>query len=211
MLLLDADAPYLQSGVMVFDWQATLELGILAEARRFITQNPERCVEAPDQDALNAVLQDRWTPLDPRWNMHESYLQYASSHTAFIEHYTSSKPWSRKRRPAWKAASEWYRQQLADTAWSGFVDQPSLGESVKLKLHFLIYKSGIRFKYLLSDYTPALLDWFGISKCRKDSPQHSVPRSRKQVELMIDREIEEAERRRSPLRPPESVLGFSSK
>lgn len=211
MLFLGSDAPYLQSGVMVFDWRATLELGLLTEARRFIEHYPDRCVEAPDQDALNAILKDRWMPLDPRWNLHESYLKYASAHTAFIEHYTSSKPWSRKRAPAWKDASEWYRQQLADTGWTEFVDQPSLLESLKLELDFLIYKSIVRLKYFLSDYTPSLLECFGISTCRKNSPQHNVPRSRKHVELMLDIEIEEATRQRSPLRLPESVLGFSSK
>lgn len=211
MLFLGADAPYLQSGVMVFDWKATLKLGLLAEARSFIEQYPERCVEAPDQDALNAILKDRWMPLDPRWNLHESYLMYANAHQAFIEHYTSSKPWSRKRAPAWKAASEWYRQQLADTDWTGFVERPSFVESIKLELDFLIYKSVVRLKYFLSDYTPFLLNWLGISTCRVDSPQHSIPRSRRHVELMIDTEIEEAARRCPPLRPPESVLGFSSK
>ncbi len=211
MLFLDPDAPYLQSGVMVFDWGATLELGLLAEARRFIEKYPERCVEAPDQDALNAILKNRWMPLDPRWNLHESYLMYANAHQAFIEHYTSSKPWSRNRAPAWKAASEWYRQQLADTDWTGFVNRPSFGESIILEIKFLISKSVVRLKYFLSDYTPFLLDWFGISTCRVDSPQHSIPRSRKHVELMIDTEIEEAAHRCPPLRPPESVLGFSSK
>ena len=211
MLFLDPDSPYLQSGVMVFDWRATLKLGLLAQARQFIEQYPERCIEAPDQDALNAVLKDRWSPLDPRWNLHESYLKYANAHQAFIEHYTSSKPWSCKRAPAWKAASEWYRQQLADTDWSEFVVQPSFVGSLKLELDFLIYNSIVRFKYFLSDYTPFLLDLFRISACRKDSPQHNVPRSHKHVELIIDTEIEEAARLRPALRPPESVLGFSSK
>ena len=211
MLFLDSDAPYLQSGVMVFDWQATLELGLLAEARRFLEQYPDRCVEAPDQDALNAVLKDQWTPLDPRWNLHESYLKYASNHKAFIEHYTSSKPWSRRRHPTWKAASAWYRQQLADTGWAEFVEQPSFFGSVKLELNFLKLKWTVRLKYFLSDYAPAVLDWLGISRCSKDAPQHRVPRSRRQVELMTDAEIEEAAGLRPPLRPPESVLGFSTK
>lgn len=211
MLFLDSDAPYLQSGVMVFDWKATLELDLLAKARHFIKQYPDRCVEAPDQDALNAVLKNQWLPLDPRWNLHESYLKYANAHKAFIEHYTSSKPWSRNRDPAWKAASEWYSQQLADTNWNGFVNHPSILESIILELKFLISKSVVRLKYFLSDYTPLLLKLFGISTCQVDSPQHSIPRSRKHVELMIDTEIDEAARRCPPLRPPESVLGFSSK
>ena len=209
VLSLNSDAPYLQSGVMVFDWKLTLDLGILAKARRFIEQYPELCVEAPDQDALNAVLQNKWTPIDPRWNFHESYLMYANAHTAFIEHYTSSKPWTRKRYPAWKSASDWYRQQLSDTDWSDFVNQPSFLESLKLELEFLTYKSGVRFKYFLSDHAPALLSRLGISPCTKDKPQHSVPRSRSDVELITNLAIEEAARLRPPLRPPESVLGFS--
>ena len=210
-LFLDPDGPYLQSGVMVFDWRKTLELDILAKARHFIEQYPERCVEAPDQDALNAVLKNQWLPLDPRWNLHESYLMYANTHKAFIEHYTSSKPWSRNRAPAWKAASAWYRQQLADTDWSEFVNHPSALEEIVLEIKFQILKSVVRLKYFLSDYAPFLLDLFGIATCRVDSPQHSIPRSRKHVELMLETEIAEAARRCPRLRAPESVLGFSSK
>ena len=210
-LFLDSDSPYLQSGVMVFDWKATLEQDILAKARDFIEQYPQRCIEAPDQDALNAVLKNQWLPLDPRWNLHESYLMYANTHKAFIEHYTSSKPWSRKRAPAWKAASKWYRQQLADTDWNKFVDRPSFIESIILEIKFQTLKSAVRLKYFLSDYTPFLLNLFGIATCQLDSPQHSIPRSRSHVELMLKTEIDEAACRCPPLRPPESVLGFSSK
>jgi lipopolysaccharide biosynthesis glycosyltransferase len=71
-LFLADDAPYLQSGVMVFDWPATLADRSLPRARRFLRAHPDRCWEAPDQDALNAALEDEWTPLDPRWNLHEA-------------------------------------------------------------------------------------------------------------------------------------------
>lgn len=210
-LFLEPDGPYLQSGVMVFDWRKILELDILGKARHFIEQYPERCIEAPDQDALNAVLKNQWLPLDPRWNLHESYLMYANTHKAFIEHYTSSKPWAGNRAPAWKDASAWYRQQLATTEWSDFVNQPSFLEEIILAIKFQTLKSVVRLKYFLSDYTPFLLNLFGIAICSIDRPQHSIPRSRQHVELMLETEIAEAAHRCPRLRAPESILGFSSK
>ncbi len=96
-LFLKDDAPYFQSGVMVFDWLTVLDTDGLGEARRFLSSHPESCYEAPDQDALNATFEDRWTPLDPRWNLHEFYLMSGAQLQPYLMHFTSVKPWSPMR------------------------------------------------------------------------------------------------------------------
>jgi lipopolysaccharide biosynthesis glycosyltransferase len=120
-LFLAPDAPYLQSGVMIFDWPETLADGGLERARRFLAEHPDRCLEAPDQDALNVAFEGKWTPLDPRWNLHELYLMFGGKLTPYLEHYTSSKPWSRLRPAAWREAAAWYTAELAGTAWADFI------------------------------------------------------------------------------------------
>jgi lipopolysaccharide biosynthesis glycosyltransferase len=63
-LFLSANAPYLQSGVMVFDWPLMLRDDYLARARQFLESHPNRCQEAPDQDAL--LLQSKISTRDMR-------------------------------------------------------------------------------------------------------------------------------------------------
>lgn len=206
-LFLKDDAPYLQSGVMVFDWKATLAEGGLERARRFLLDHPERCQEAPDQDALNAAFEGRWKPLDPRWNLHELYLMFGGKHRPYIEHYTSTKPWSRRRPAAWQDAAAWYAHELADTAWSDFVDPQSVLDSAKAQIGFLKFRYAPKVRDGLARYAPVLLDIIGVERVRDESMELPwAPRNGKDVEDMTAALIEEAERHRGPIRPPESVL-----
>jgi len=210
-LFLAKDAPYLQSGVMVFDWPATLADGVLARARRFLEDHPDRCQEAPDQDALNAVLEGKWTPLDPRWNLHETYLHFGGRHLPFIEHYTSVKPWSRRRPKAWDKAAAWYRSALAGTVWSGFVEPQSLFDRAATRLHYARFRYSPRIRDLLAARTPIVLDALGVSRLRNEAqPLPWAPRNRAHVEIMTEALIAEAEGRTQTISPPERVLGASA-
>ncbi|MGE0408052.1 MAG: glycosyltransferase family 8 protein [Amphiplicatus sp.] len=207
-LFLPENAPYLQSGVMVFDWPATLADGALERARRFLVDHPDRCQEAPDQDALNAVLVGKWTPLDPRWNLHETYLMFGGGHTPYIEHYTSTKPWSRRRPKAWRDAAGWYAQELADTAWSGFIPPQSALDKVKERLAFAKFRYAPRLRDALAAHAPFVLRALGKSRMRSDAEELPwAPKSRAHVERMTEALIEEAAGRRGPILPPESALG----
>ncbi len=206
-LFLADDAPYLQSGVMVFDMPATLADGTLARARQFLGEHPERCREAPDQDALNAVLENKWTPLDPRWNLHETYLRFHGRHTPFLEHYTSSKPWSSDRPREWRQAAAWYERELAGTAWADFVASQSRIEAMHVQWAFLRFRYDPKVRDAVAHYAPLLLDWVGVPR-ERDEDEHLpwAPPSRAVVERMTDALIDEAACRRPPLRPPEGVL-----
>lgn len=206
-LFLADDAPYLQSGVMVFDWPATLADGALQRAREFLDEYPERCQEAPDQDALNAVLQDKWAPLDPRWNLHELYLMFGGRHKPYIEHYTSTKPWSRRRPAAWREAAKWYQRELAATAWADFIPPQTLADRLAADMSFLKFRYAPRVRDSLARYAPFILTAFGKSARRSDDEELPwAPKSRADVEAMTEALIEEAAKQRPPVRPPESVL-----
>ena len=207
-LFLRPDAPYLQSGVMVFDWLATLADGGLARARQFLLDHPERCQEAPDQDALNAVFADKWTPLDPRWNLHETYLMFGGARRPFIEHYTSTKPWSRRRPKAWRDAADWYVSELAGTAWSGFVEPQTARDRLNERLTFAKFRYAPRLRDALAARAPFVLSAMGKTRARSEDEELPwAPKSRAHVEAMTEALIEEAAGARSSIRPPESVLG----
>ena len=202
-LLLADDAPYFQSGVMVFDWHEMLRCNGLANAREFLMTHVEACMEAPDQDALNASFEDRWTPLDPRWNLHETYLQFSNRLEPWLRHYTSTKPWSRHRPHAWREAAAWYQSELAASPWPDFVEHQTLVEAARSDARFAARKYGSRLWIPLAHYLPALLERMGW-----DMPW--VPRSTTDVEDMAAAMIDEAAGSRPPLRPPEAVLDHLS-
>jgi lipopolysaccharide biosynthesis glycosyltransferase len=206
-LLLADDAPYCQSGVMVFDWPATLADQSLARAREFLAEHPKRCYEAPDQDALNAVLEGKWTPLDPRWNLHEVYLRFRGRHTPYIEHYTSTKPWSSERPREWRDAATWYASELAGTSWSHFVPHQSFTDALHMRWTFFRFRYDPKLRDALARHAPRVLDWTGVPR-ERDERKHLpwAPPSRAAVERMVDALIDEAARGGAWLRPPEAVL-----
>lgn len=211
-LFLAPDAPYLQSGVMVFDWPRILAEGTLARARRFLADHPASCQEAPDQDALNHVLEGQWTPLDPRWNLHETYLNFGGALTPYLEHYTSTKPWSKRRPPRWQDAARWYREELRGTIWSGFIPPQSPADRLKARIDFLMFCCKPKVRDFLASDLPILADALNIPRNRSDEAELPwAPRNAKDVEDMARALVAEARAERPAVRPPESVLdGYGS-
>jgi len=206
-LFLSEDAPYLQSGVMVFDWRKTLADDVLGRARAFLEANPERCLEAPDQDALNAALEGKWTPIDPRWNLHELYLTFGGVHAPYIEHYTSTKPWSRLRPKAWRAAAAWYREELRGSAWEAFVANQTLIDRMEAWARFQRFFYAPKLRDALAGGAPFLLRAANIPLERDETKELPwAPKNRRDVEIMTEALIEEAAGTRPRILPPESAL-----
>lgn len=66
--------------------------GISSQVIEYLKRNPDK-IYFPDQDALNAVLHDKWLRLDPKWNC--PALLYNSTMFPAIIHYTTpDKPWN---------------------------------------------------------------------------------------------------------------------
>ncbi len=206
-LFLSHDAPYLQSGVMVFDWKQMLADGYLEKARQFLVDHPEGCMEAPDQDALNHALEGKWTPLDPRWNLHETYLNFGGKLRPYLEHYTSTKPWSKRRPARWTDAAQWYREELRDTIWSGFIPEQTTGDKIEAQVDFLRFRYAPKVRNALASYVPFVLDIMKVPRNRSDNSELPwAPRNNKDVEDMARALVSEAHGERGFIRPPEAVL-----
>jgi lipopolysaccharide biosynthesis glycosyltransferase len=208
-LFLTDDAPYFQSGVMVFDWQMLLANGGLAATRQFLMTHPDSCYEAPDQDALNATFENRWTPLDPRWNLHELYLMHGNRLQPWIQHFTSTKPWSRQRPRAWREAAAWYRSELNDSPWPDFVEPQRFHDAVRADLKFALIRFSPFIRDALASNQRTLSHWLGLKPARiRTGYKPWVPRHRIDVEDMALALIREAHGLCPPLRPPENVLKY---
>ncbi len=70
---------YFNSGLLLIDVKKWLNLDVTTKVLRFIEENPDK-LRFHDQDALNAVLHDRWTLLHPKWNAQGYILSKAKKH-----------------------------------------------------------------------------------------------------------------------------------
>jgi len=124
------NARYFNSGVMLIDLAKWRSAKISSQVLDFIVQNPEKVV-LWDQDALNAVLYDKWLPMHLKWNVQtdmyelshrERYVHYEDFDEAIrspsIVHYTASpKPWQYMNKHPLK--KEYYKH-LRKTEWRNF-------------------------------------------------------------------------------------------
>ncbi|MTH78036.1 glycosyltransferase family 8 protein [Paracoccus aestuariivivens] len=125
---LRSGSSYFNSGVMLFDWPASLAASVLQTARDNIADRSEN-YHATDQDALNAALEGKWLRLDPTWNVQTGFLP--SIQTPAILHFTG-------RRKPWQAGASWqhrsyskiYRDYLEGTRWESTCRKPGLGRNM---------------------------------------------------------------------------------
>ena len=67
---LSPEQPYFNSGVLLINLESWRKKSIKDKARRYLINNHQHVVLA-DQDVLNALLSHDWSPLHPRWNVHQ--------------------------------------------------------------------------------------------------------------------------------------------
>ena len=111
---------YFNSGLLLIDVKKWLNLDVTTKVLRFIEENPDK-LRFHDQDALNAVLHDRWTQLHPKWNAQGYILSKAKKHPTIygerqyeetrrapsIIHFTGHvKPWTKE--------FQWYTKRYYD-------------------------------------------------------------------------------------------------
>lgn len=118
---------YFNSGFMYIDIKKWLAANITSKVLTFIKQNPEK-LRFHDQDALNAVLHDRFKVLHPQWNV-QSYImndekvpptkagvkEYAEARQQpIVLHYSGHlKPWDEDFTGKSKQIYNYYFQQTA--------------------------------------------------------------------------------------------------
>ncbi|MED3667435.1 glycosyltransferase family 8 protein [Geobacillus kaustophilus] len=94
-LLIPDEYGYFNSGVLLINVEKWREHQIAAKVFEFIQTHPETLVH-PDQDALNAILYNKWLPLDPKWNYTTGHATSLRLNTKpAIIHFTGKKkPWN---------------------------------------------------------------------------------------------------------------------
>ena len=118
--------PYFNAGVLLFDWRSVLSSELLKETRRFALENPDLC-RWVDQDALNWVFRERWTPIDRRWNVINSVARQYPYWRPHIKHPTTrDKPWLSTRRPHMLVDGIWYWRVLRNSPWPDFAGRPTV-------------------------------------------------------------------------------------
>jgi lipopolysaccharide biosynthesis glycosyltransferase len=104
-------SPYFNSGVMLLNLKKWRENNISSKVLNFIKHNHSKIVWW-DQDALNAILYDKWLKLDNEWNLQTH--AHSSQVIPKIIHYSSQiKPWN--GNPPFK---ERYYEYLSRTLWN---------------------------------------------------------------------------------------------
>lgn len=106
---------YFNSGVMVVDLAAWRAEAVEERAFAAVDRAAGELVNA-DQDALNAVLWDRWTPLDwLRWNYPGTRVGPLTGNAAIVHFFGEHKPWLRASPVA--AFQREYEAAAATIGW----------------------------------------------------------------------------------------------
>ncbi len=143
------DLPYFNAGVLLFDWQKTLKLKMLAKCRALLQTRTHW--PTPDQDVLNLCFTKNWQPLNPKWNIDKKLSGYLFLKSG-LRHFSGSlKPWNSKHRIGNKKYHKFYVDSLKDTPWSSFIApqkrawplRPNLLHIIR-KLSFLIRRRLIK-------------------------------------------------------------------
>ncbi|MFC6170142.1 glycosyltransferase family 8 protein [Loigolactobacillus jiayinensis] len=71
---------YFNSGLMLIDMSHWRQAKISQQTKTFIAENTDR-LRYHDQDALNAILADRWLPLHPKYNAQSRLLWREQQHS----------------------------------------------------------------------------------------------------------------------------------
>ncbi|MEO9876962.1 MAG: glycosyltransferase [Anderseniella sp.] len=179
-------AGYFNSGVMLFDWQLTLKTGLLSDVRHYAASNPDKC-RFYDQDALNAVSAGHWKALDPRWNLATYYFAMGGASPPWIKHYTGPKPWTKWRKPIWKADSAWFEQILKQSPWPEAYEQQTWREKLVMARENLRKLSRDRRRAMAYRLWPFLM-----SAGAKQRAETYFKRDKLDIEIMIDQFRHEA-------------------
>ncbi len=92
-LSIPTECSYFNAGLLLINLQKWRENNVSAQVIQFIKENPT-VIKLMDQDALNAVLYDKWLKLDPKWNYTSDIQKRHQIDNPAIIHFTGKyKPW----------------------------------------------------------------------------------------------------------------------
>lgn len=92
-LSIPKDYDYFNNGVLVMNLRKWRENNITNQIIDFMQRN-SRNIHYPSQDPMNAILYDKWLPLDAKWNYQSYHNRLKLKIKPAIIHYTGpKKPW----------------------------------------------------------------------------------------------------------------------
>lgn len=93
-LSIPENSSYFNAGVLLMNLKKWRTENIPTRLTEFIMGNPRK-LKLMDQDALNAVLYDKWLKLDPKWNYTTTHQKKMPLIKPTIIHFTGKKkPWN---------------------------------------------------------------------------------------------------------------------
>ena len=114
-LRLQPESPYFNAGVLLVALDAWRSARISSHAIGYLRDHHDR-VYFWDQEALNAVLANRWAPIDPAWNATPDRIPAEA--TPHLIHFSGNlKPWRHFGSSRWH---QLYYDCLDQTDWAGW-------------------------------------------------------------------------------------------
>lgn len=84
---------YFNAGVLLMNLKMWRRYNISSKVLKFLNRNPSKIMWW-DQDALNAVLYNKWFPLDIKWNFQVFRMGHLNIRPIIIHFNTDVKPWN---------------------------------------------------------------------------------------------------------------------
>jgi len=131
------ESKYFSTGVLVINNKEWLKEDIYRKTVQFLQENP-RPLGWPDQDALNAVLVEKWGELDWKWNyivVRDEYDERLAKKASIIHIASHDKPWHYGFD---KPTKKIFFKYLDMTAWSGWRPKGTLKQEVKRKIKYIV-------------------------------------------------------------------------
>ena len=119
---LGKNAPYFNSGVLLFDWAQTCAGKYLPHCMARITETlrASQGLKLPDQDILNLEFADHWQRLDLRFNLMAFFVDYFPAPSVFRHFSNRQKPWGKLWQPGFKRYRKFYRDTFATSPWPDY-------------------------------------------------------------------------------------------
>jgi lipopolysaccharide biosynthesis glycosyltransferase len=149
---LGKNAPYFNSGVLLFDWPKVREKAHLRHCVERIASamRKGKGLNLPDQDVLNLEFAGDWQRLDLRFNLMAFFVDYFPAAPVFRHFSNRQKPWGDLWQPGFARAREFYRSAFAQSPWPEYVPgrykRPSFEGTGGIVLRKLDPISGRRYR-----------------------------------------------------------------
>ena len=140
-------ADYFNAGVLLFDWQQTLSMQMLDQARKLLLSG--RNFEFLDQDALNLIYENQWLALPLKWNVEQSAACYLNVDPALRHFNHAVKPWDWSHIMAYGPHHQYYVEALKGLALQRFLQKPKRGNPYLASIEYHFRNASLHQRHFL--------------------------------------------------------------